>query len=212
MFLNYGIGEDSWESLGQQEIKPVNLKGNQPWIFIGRTDAEAPILWPVDGKGWPTGKDPDAGKDWGQGRRGQQRVRHLDCITNSKDMNLSKLQETVKDREAWRAAVHGWQRVRHEQTWTWMTEQQQQPSGTGACREMGELEHRHRWGKIRWRRREKSTIPKPKRDVGTNHRSWLSEENHPAHTLISDLRLQASGTGHPHRSMASSHSMCGVFS
>ena len=70
MFLNYGVGGDSWESLGQQEIKPVNLKGNQPWIFIGSTDAEALILWPIDWKGWPTGKDPDAGKDWGQGRKG----------------------------------------------------------------------------------------------------------------------------------------------
>ena len=54
--------------LDNKEIKPVNLKGNQPWIFIESTDAEdqAPILWPPDVKSWPTGKDPDAGKDWGQ--------------------------------------------------------------------------------------------------------------------------------------------------
>ena len=54
--------------LDNKEIKPVNLKGNQPWIFIESTDAEdeAPILWPPDVKNWPTGKDPDAGKDWGQ--------------------------------------------------------------------------------------------------------------------------------------------------
>ena len=52
--------------LDSKEIKPVNPKGNQPWIFIGRTDAEAeaPILWPPDVKSWLTGKDPDAGKDW----------------------------------------------------------------------------------------------------------------------------------------------------
>ena len=55
-----------------KESKPVNPKGNQPWIFIGRTDteAEAPILWPPDAKGWLIGKDPDAGKDWGQEEKG----------------------------------------------------------------------------------------------------------------------------------------------
>ena len=49
-----------------KEIKPINSKGNQPWIFIGRTDAEAPILWPPDAQSWLIGKDPDAGKDWRQ--------------------------------------------------------------------------------------------------------------------------------------------------
>ena len=58
--------DDSWESLGQQGDKPVNPKGNQPWIVIGRTDAEAPVLWPPDAKSWLTEKDPDAGKNWGQ--------------------------------------------------------------------------------------------------------------------------------------------------
>ena len=53
-----------------KEIKPVNPKGNQPWIFIGRTDAEAPILWPPDAKSWLIGKDPDAGKDWRQEEKG----------------------------------------------------------------------------------------------------------------------------------------------
>ena len=75
MVSNYGAEEDSWESLGQQgEIKPVNPKGNQPWIFIRRTDAdaeaEAPMLWPPDSKSWLTGKDPDAGIDWGQEKKG----------------------------------------------------------------------------------------------------------------------------------------------
>ena len=52
--------------LDRKEIKPVHPKGNQPWIFIGRTDAEAPILWPPDAKSWLIGKDPDAGKEWRQ--------------------------------------------------------------------------------------------------------------------------------------------------
>ena len=66
MFSNYGAGEDSWESMDRKQLKPVNPKGNQSWIFVGRTDAEAPILWPPDAKSWLIGKDPDAGKDWRQ--------------------------------------------------------------------------------------------------------------------------------------------------
>ena len=67
MLLNCGVGEDSWESLGLQEIKPVHPKGDQSWIFIGRTDAEAEtsILWSPDAKSQLIGKDPDAGEDWG---------------------------------------------------------------------------------------------------------------------------------------------------
>ena len=70
MLLNCGVGEDSWEFLDFMEINPVNPKGNQSWLFIGRTDADTPILWPPDAKNWLIGKNPDAGKDWRQEEKG----------------------------------------------------------------------------------------------------------------------------------------------
>ena len=103
--------------LDSKEIKPVNPKGNQPWVLIGRTDAkaEAPILWPPDVNNWLIGKDPDAGQDWSK-RRGWQRMRWLDGITDSMNLSLSKLQEIAKNREAWHVAVHGVTKC-----WTWLS-------------------------------------------------------------------------------------------
>ena len=103
--------------LDSKEIKSVNLKGNQSLIFIGRTDveAEAPIIWPPDLKNWLTGKDPDAGKDWRKGEKGTEDEMvgwHHDLM----NMSVSKLQELVMDREAWRAAVHPWCRKESDMT------------------------------------------------------------------------------------------------
>ena len=101
-------------SLDSNEIKSVNPKGNQPWIFIGSTDIEALIPWLPDAQSWLIRKDPDAGKDWGQEEKGVTEDEMVGWYHRLLDTSLSKVLETMKDREALHATVRG---VAKSQTW-----------------------------------------------------------------------------------------------
>ena len=100
-FWTVVLGETLKSPLDSKEIKPFNLKGNQLWVFIGRTgaEAEAPVFWRPDVKNWFIGKDPDAEKDWRQEGKGATEDEMVGWHHDSLDMSLSKLRGTVKHRE-----------------------------------------------------------------------------------------------------------------
>ena len=102
--------------LDYKDIQPVHSKGDQPWDFFGGNDAEAetPILWPPHAKSWLIGKDSDAGRDWGQEERGWQRMRWLDGITDSMDVDFEWTPGVGDGQGGLRAAIHG---VTKSRTW-----------------------------------------------------------------------------------------------
>ena len=132
MLLNCGVGEDSWESLG---LQPVNPKGDQSWIFIGRTnvEAETPILWPPDVKNWLIWKDPDAGKDW---RREEKGMTENEMVGWHHQLNGHEFEQPpgVDEGQGSLACCSPW--VTKSQTW---------------LSDWTELIDGKKWGKKRWR-------------------------------------------------------------
>ena len=115
MLLNCGVGEDSWESLGQKGDQAVHPKGDKSWMFLGRTDAEAPILWPPDAKNWFLGKDPDAMKDWRQEEKG---MTEDEMVGWHHRLNRHELEQALRVGDGQRCLAMGLQRVKHD----WGTE------------------------------------------------------------------------------------------
>ena len=146
--LTHKLLEKTLESpLDSKEIKPVNPKGNQLWIFVGSTyaEVEVPIRWPR-ALGQHIGKDPDARKDWGANRGWDGWM----AVTDSMDMSMIKLRKTVKDREAGVQQSMGLQRVRHDLA----TEQQPQQTAKVRIQECpgnwkgASFVHRATWGGV----------------------------------------------------------------
>ena len=125
MYLNCGVGEDSWESLVCKEIKSVHPKGSQSWILTGRTDveAEAPILWPPDGKSWLTGKDSDARENWGQEEKGVTEDGKAGWYHWLNEHEFKQSQGNIDGQRnlAFMGSVHG-----VTKSWTWLVTEQRQ--------------------------------------------------------------------------------------
>ena len=116
MLLNCGVGKDSWESLGRKEIQPAHPKGDQSWMFVGRTDAEAetPILRPPDVKNWLIRKDPDAGKNWRWEEKGMTENEMAGWHHQLNGYEFGWTPGVADGWETWHAAVHG---VSRSRTW-----------------------------------------------------------------------------------------------